>query len=107
MAYKYHKEKQKNIDALIVIRDDIDTPPVVKVQSIRTLQKLLDAEHPQTELNFKTLTAIRDDESIKASIRVMAMQTLNSMFETYSSSDVDDTTPTEESIMGKIRGGKK
>ena len=106
MAYKYHKEKQKNIDALIVIRDALDTPPVVKVQSIRTLQKLLDAEHPQTELNVKTLTAIRDDESIKASIRVMAMQTLNSMFEAYSTPENDDDT-TEESIMAKIRGGKK
>lgn len=105
MPKNYTKEKQKNIDALVKIRDDADTQPVVRVQAVRTMQKLLNEDHPQTSKNLKTLIGIRDDETIKSSIRVMAMQTLNSMFDVLSDTEDDKTSAGD--IMNRIRSGKK
>lgn len=106
MANKYHKEKQKNIDTLIGIRDSKDTAPVVRIQAVRTMQKLIDEDHPEFKRNMNTLLEIRDDERVKASIRVMAMQSLNSMFD-IAGDTADDDSPTEADIMAKIRKGSR
>lgn len=106
MANKYQKEKQKNIDTLIGIRDGKDTAPVVRIQAVRTMQKLIDENHPEFKRNMNTLLEIRDDERVKASIRVMAMQSLNSMFD-IGKDAADDDQPTEADIMAKIRKGSK
>lgn len=106
MNKRVKAEKSKNIDVLIGIRDDLYTEPVVVVQAVRTMQKIIDKEHPETEKNLKALMKIRDDENIKASIRVMAMQSLNTMFDILDD-EVSDDRPTEEDIMNKIRGKKK
>lgn len=106
MSRKVKNEKNKNIDVLIGIRDDAHTEPVVIVQAVRTMQKIIDKEHPETERNLQALIDIRDNETIKASIRVMAMQSLNSLFEIIDNDEKDDR-PTEADIMAKIRSKKK
>lgn len=98
------KEKKRNIETLILIRDNPDTQAVVVVQAVRTMQKLLTENDPQTDKNLKALMDIRDNEAIKSSIRVMAMQTLNSMFDILG--DTQDERPTESDIMKKIRSNK-
>lgn len=104
MATKYQRERQKNIDTLIGIRDNLSTAPVVRIQAVRTMQKLIDEEHPQFSKNMRTLIEIRDDVSVKESIRVMAMQSLNTMFEVVH--DKPDDRLTEADVMAKIRAGK-
>ena len=39
---KIEKETQENIKMLIKIRDDVETPPAVRIQAIQTMQKILD-----------------------------------------------------------------
>ena len=39
---KIEKETQENIKQLIQIRDDVSTPPAVRIQAIQTMQKILD-----------------------------------------------------------------
>lgn len=36
------KETETNIKALIVIRDDVETSPAVRIQAIQTMQKIMD-----------------------------------------------------------------
>lgn len=40
---KFEKETQENIKQLVQIRDDVATPPAVRIQAIQTLQKILDS----------------------------------------------------------------
>ena len=36
------KETEQNIKILVDIRDDVETPPAVRIQAIQTMQKILD-----------------------------------------------------------------
>ena len=106
MATKYQKERLKNIETLISIRDSKETAPVVRIQAVRTMQKLITEDDPEFKRNMNTLLEIRDDNNVKASVRVMVMQSLNNMFSVVDGDETDDA-PTEADIMAKIRKAKK
>ena len=59
------------------------------------------------EENIKTLKELRDSDQTGDGIKIQVIQTLQKIMKLVEGEPQDDTTPTEESIMAKIRGGKK
>jgi cell division protein ZapA (FtsZ GTPase activity inhibitor) len=109
MPNKHEKEKENNIKACSVIRDNPSAKPVAVIQAVRAINKLLPRDNPEEHKafnkNLKALIAIRDNVAIEDTIRIMAMNTINTMLE--SASPVQDNRPTEADVMNKIRGVKK
>ena len=109
MPNKHEKEKEKNIKACSVIRDNPSAKPVAVIQAVRAINKLLPRDNPEQhsafDKNLKALIRIRDNVAIEDTIRIMAMNTINTMLE--SASPVTDDTPTELDVINKIRGSKK
>lgn len=102
------KEEQSiNLRLLEDIRDDSMNLPAVRLQAIQTLQKLIEVDDPATEENIKTLKELRDSDQTGDGIKIQVIQTLQKIMTLVEGEPKDDTTPTEESIMAKIRGGKK
>lgn len=50
-------QREINIKTLVKIRDDKENLPAVRLQSVQTMQKLIDKDDPQTKKNITTLTA--------------------------------------------------
>ena len=61
----------------------------------------------EQSINLRLLEDIRDDSMNLPAVRLQAIQTLQKIMKLVEGEPQDDTTPTEESIMAKIRGGKK
>ena len=61
----------------------------------------------EESINLRLLEDIRDDSMNLPAVRLQAIQTLQKIMRLVEGEPQDDTTPTEESIMAKIRGGKK
>ena len=102
------KEEQNiNLRLLEDIRDDSMNLPAVRLQAIQTLQKLIEVDDPATEENIKTLKELRDSDQTGDGIKIQVIQTLQKIMKLVEGEPQDDTAPTEESIMAKIRGGKK
>ena len=102
------KEEQSiNLRLLEDIRDDSMNLPAVRLQAIQTLQKLIEVDDPATGENIKTLKELRDSDQTGDGIKIQVIQTLQKIMKLVEGEPKDDTTPTEESIMAKIRGGKK
>ena len=81
MPNKHEKEKENNIKACSVIRDNPSAKPVAVIQAVRAINKFEDT------------------------IRIMAMNTINTMLE--SANPVQSNLPTEDDVITKIRGSKK
>lgn len=109
MPNKHEKEKENNIKACSVIRDNPNAKPVAVIQAVRAINKLLPRENPEEHKafnkNLNALIRIRDNVAIEDTIRIMAMNTINTMLE--SASPVTDDRLTESDILKKIRGGNK
>ena len=109
MPNKHEKEKEKNIQACSVIRDNPNAKPVAVIQAVRAINKLLPRQNPEEHKafnkNLKALIEIRDNVAIEDTIRIMAMNTINTMLE--SASPVESDIPTEADVMTKLRGSKK
>ena len=96
-----------NLRLLEDIRDDSENLPAVRLQAIQTLQKLIDVDDPATEENIKTLKELRDSDKTGDGVKIQVIQTLQKFITLVEGDPKDNETPTEESIMAKIRGGKK
>lgn len=101
------EETQINIRLLEDIRDDKDNLPAVRMQAIQTMQKIIEPDDPAVEENIKVLQTLRDDEETGDAVRVQIIQTLHKLIVLVEGEPKKDDTPTEESIMNKIRGAKK
>lgn len=101
------EEESINLRLLEDIRDDSMNLPAVRLQAIQTLQKLIEVEDPATDENIKTLKELRDSDQTGDGVKIQVIQTLQKIMRLVEGEPQDDTTPTEESIMAKIRGGKK
>ena len=96
-----------NIRLLEEIRDDEDNLPAVRMQAIQTMMKSFDLDGDVMQDCIETLKTLRDDEETGAAVKVQIINTLHKLLILVEGEPQDDTTPTEESIMAKIRGGKK
>ena len=96
-----------NLRLLEDIRDDSENLPAVRLQAIQTLQKLIDVDDPATEENIKTLKELRDSDKTGDGVKIQVIQTLQKLITLVEGEPKDNETPTEESIMAKIRGEKK
>jgi hypothetical protein len=109
MPNKHEKEKENNIKACSVIRDNPSAKPVAVIQAVRAINKLLPRENPEEHKafnkNLNALIAIRDNVAIEDTIRIMAMNTINTMLESVS--PVQSDRLQESDVISKIRGTKK
>ena len=103
---QYAKELEKNIQRCAAIRDNKGSRTIAVIQAVRAIQKLIakDTEHPEFDKNLDALIEIRDNENVEDTLRVMAMNTINTMLDSTAG---DDSKPSADDIMKKIRGTKK
>ncbi len=105
--YMLKEDMSINLRLLEDIRDDSENLPAVRLQAIQTLQKLIAVEDPATEENIKTLKELRDSDKTGDGVKIQVIQTLQKIMTLVEGEPKDIETPTEESIMAKIRGAKK
>ena len=98
-------ERQINIEKLVAIRDSKENTSAVRLQSIQTMQKLIEKEDPQTKKNIKVLKELRDSEETGDGVRIQVIQTLQKILDLVEG-EVKPNQPTFESIFSEIRGGK-
>ena len=96
-----------NVRMLEEIRDDEENLPAVRMQAIQTMMKSFDLDEATMRDCIDTLKTLRDDEETGAAVKVQIINTLHKLLILVEGEPQDDTTPTEESIMAKIRGAKK
>lgn len=104
---KLEEDMGINLRLLEDIRDDSENLPAVRLQAIQTLQKLIDVEDPATEENIKTLKELRDSDKTGDGVKIQVIQTLQKIIKLVEGEPEDETKPTVDSIMAKIRGEKK
>lgn len=100
------KEREINIKALVKIRDGKDNLPAVRLQSIQTMQKLIDKDDPQTKKNITVLKKLRDSDETGDGVRIQVIQTLQKILDLVEG-EVKPNQPTFESLFSEIRSKKK
>lgn len=109
----FFEETSKNIEALISIRDNENSQPSVRVQSIQALNKLVelsdlgeDEKKKIIEKNSKTLRSIRDCESVEPAVRIQAINAIHKVIKDQAPVEGEKEVTTDD-IMKKIRSSKK
>ena len=112
MKFKLTTEADKNTKILIKIRDDLESPPAVRIQAIQVMKKMMELSGIEgirrsriMNKNIETLQSIRDDTSIESSVRVQAINAIHKIL--ADDAPIKEDYLTEEDVMNKIRGVKK
>lgn len=96
-----------NVRLLEEIRDDESNLPAVRMQAIQTIMKSFEPDEQTIRDSIETLKTLRDDDNTGDAVKVQIINTLHKLLVLIEGEPEKDNTPTEESIMAKIRGAKK
>lgn len=96
-----------NIKRLRDIRDDDMNKPIVRLQAIQTMQKLISEDDPITQENIDTLIALRDSSATGDGVRIGVIQSLQKILDLVEGESDTTGKPAAEDIMNKIRSAKK